>query len=150
MAGVVLGTEGYEVSSQNGRYRIIPHAGKVILEDGVQLEANTAVSKGLFPSRNTILSEEVTVDNLVHIAHGVQIGKRTKVAAQAMIAGSVTIGENVWIGPGVSISSEVTIGDQAAITIGSVVTKDVLPGKRVSGNFAIDHQKFLSFLRSIR
>jgi UDP-3-O-[3-hydroxymyristoyl] glucosamine N-acyltransferase len=67
-----------------------------------------------------------------------------------MIAGSVDIGEDVWIGPSAVISSGIRIGDRAAITLGSVVTRSVEAGKRVSGNFAIDHERFIQFLKSIR
>ena len=150
MPGTVVGTEGYEVVEQGGKMKIVRHAGWVKLSDYVQIEANNAISKGLFPSRNTELHEEVTTDNLVHIAHGVHVGKRTRIAASAMIAGSVDIGKDVWIGPGAAISSGITIGDRAAITLGSVVTRNVAAGKRVSGNFAIDHERFIQFLKSIR
>ncbi|HRW93776.1 MAG TPA: UDP-3-O-(3-hydroxymyristoyl)glucosamine N-acyltransferase [Thermotogota bacterium] len=143
MAGTVIGTDGYEVSLENGKNRIIAHAGKVILEDGVQIESNVVIAKGLFPSRNTLLSEEVTVDNLVHIAHGVKIGKKTKIAAQAMISGSVTIGEDVWIGPGSRISNEITIGNGAKVSIGSVVIKNVPHGQCVTGNFSLPHDTFM-------
>lgn len=150
MAGTVVGTEGYEVVELDGRNRIVRHAGKVVISDYVQIEANNAISKGLFPTRNTELHEEVTTDNLVHIAHGAHIGKRTRIAASAMIAGSVDIGQNVWIGPSAVITSGISIGDEAAVTLGSVVTRNVPAGKRVSGNFAIDHERFIQFLKSIR
>lgn len=150
MPGTVIGTEGYEVIEQSGKRKIVRHAGWVTLSDYVQIEANNAISKGLFPTRNTELHEEVTTDNLVHIAHGVHVGKRTRIAASAMIAGSVDIGEDVWIGPSAVISSGIRIGDRAAITLGSVVTRSVEAGKRVSGNFAIDHERFIQFLKSIR
>ena len=150
MPGTVIGTEGYEVIEQSGKRKIVRHAGWVTLSDYVQIEANNAISKGLFPTRNTELHEEVTTDNLVHIAHGVHVGKRTRIAASAMIAGSVDIGEDVWIGPSAVISSGIRIGDRAAITLGSVVTRSVEAGKRVSGNFAIDHERFIKFLKSIR
>ncbi|MBO8166296.1 MAG: UDP-3-O-(3-hydroxymyristoyl)glucosamine N-acyltransferase [Kosmotoga sp.] len=149
-AGTVIGTPGYEVTEFNGKRRVVKHAGKVVIENNVELQANNAVSKGLFITRNTEIHNDVKTDNLVHIAHGVQIGARTKIAASAMIAGSVNIGEDVWIGPSAVISSGINIGDKAAITLGAVVTKDVPPGARVSGNFAIDHAKFIQFIKSIR
>ncbi len=67
-----------------------------------------------------------------------------------MVAGSAKIGDDVWIGPSASVSSGVEIGDGASITLGSVVTKNVAPGQRVTGNFAIDHDKFIAFLKTIR
>ena len=67
-----------------------------------------------------------------------------------MVAGSTTIGDDVWIGPGASISSEIVIGNGASVTIGSVVVRDVAPGQKVTGNFAVDHKKFIAFMRKIR
>lgn len=149
-SGTVVGTEGFEVVKMNGIQKIIPHAGKVFIGNNVQLEANNTISKGLFPSRNTSIGDEVMTDNLVHIAHGVKIGARTRIAASAMIAGSVDIGEDVWIGPSAVISSGIKIGNNASITLGAVVTRSVESEKRVSGNFAIDHTKFIEFIKSIR
>ncbi|OAA26585.1 hypothetical protein AT15_06405 [Kosmotoga arenicorallina S304] len=149
-AGTVIGTPGYEVVEIDGKRKVVKHAGKVIIGNNVELQANNAISKGLFITRNTEIHDEVKTDNLVHIAHGVKVGKRTKIAASAMIAGSVNIGEDVWIGPSAVVSSGITIGDKAAITLGAVVTKDVPQGARVSGNFAIDHAKFIKFIKSIR
>ena len=67
-----------------------------------------------------------------------------------MVAGSTVIGDDVFVGPNASLSSELTIGSRAHITIGAVVTRDVAPGRRVSGNFAIDHQRLVAHLRKIR
>ncbi len=149
-SGVIIGTPGYEICELNGIKKVVTHVGKVIIGDNVEIQANSAISKGLFPSRNTIINNEVTTDNLVHIAHGVQIGERTEIAANAMIAGNVTIGKNVWIGPSSVISNSIQIGDNALITLGAVVTKNVESGQRVSGNFAIDHRKFIQFIKTIR
>jgi len=103
-----------------------------------------------YESTGIQVASEVTTDNLVHIAHGAAIGSKTRIAANAMIAGSVTIGENVWIGPSASISNGIIIGNNAEITLGAVVTKNVPENGHVSGNFAIDHHKFLEFIKKIR
>jgi UDP-3-O-[3-hydroxymyristoyl] glucosamine N-acyltransferase len=148
-AGCTLGSQGFEFKRIDGKILNVAHAGGLKIGNRVEIQSNSALSRSIFGGF-TELGEDTKLDNLVHIAHNVTIGKRCFLAACAMIAGSVTIGNDVWIGPGVSISSEITIGDDAEITIGSVVTRDVLSNHRVTGNFAIDHQKFLSFLKSIR
>ena len=79
-----------------------------------------------------------------------KIGRACLLGAHAAITGSVVIGDEVWVGPNATISSALTVGSQAAVSLGSVVTRDVPPGERVSGNFAITHNRFLSFIRSIR
>jgi UDP-3-O-[3-hydroxymyristoyl] glucosamine N-acyltransferase len=77
--------------------------------------------------------ENVKIDNLVHISHGVQIGKNSLIIANAMIAGSCEIGENVWVSPSVSIIQKTKIGDDSLIGLGSVVLKDVEASSIVVG-----------------
>ena len=72
------------------------------------------------------------------------------IAANAVIAGAAVLGERVGVGPSASISNGLSVGDDACVTLGAVVTAAVPAGARVSGNFAVDHERFLSFLRSIR
>jgi UDP-3-O-[3-hydroxymyristoyl] glucosamine N-acyltransferase len=148
-SGCTIGSQGFEFKRIEGKILNVAHAGGVRLGDRVEVQANSAISRSIFGGF-TELGEDTKLDNLVHVAHNVKIGKRCFLAACAMLAGSVSVGDDVWIGPGCSISSEITIGNSASITIGSVVTKSVEPGQHVSGNFAIDHQKFLSFIKSIR
>lgn len=149
-AGVVIGTEGFEFERMGNEMLRVIHAGGVLVGNRVEIQANCCVSKALFGGF-TQLGDDTKLDNLVHIAHSVIIGKRCFLAACAMVAGIATIGDDVWIGPSASIASYgVVIGDRASITIGSVVTQNVAPGQRVTGNFAIDHDKFIAFLRGIR
>ena len=148
-AGSVIGTEGFEFRRRGNEILNVHHAGGVKLQNRVQVQANCSISRSVFEGF-TELGEDTKLDNLVHVAHDVRVGKRCFLPACVMISGSVTIGDDVWIGPNASISNGVTIGDKANITIGSVVTKNVPTGKKVSGNFAVDHQKFLSFIKSIR
>jgi UDP-3-O-[3-hydroxymyristoyl] glucosamine N-acyltransferase LpxD len=147
-AGTVVGCEGFEHKRTRNGILSVVHDGKVIMHNNVELGANNAVSKG-FNSRLTIIGEHCKTDNLVHIAHGVQIGKRCFFPASCMIAGSVTIEDDVWIGPNSSISSFIEIKKNAFVTIGSVVTRNVNEGAKVTGNFAIAHDMFLSNLKSI-
>jgi len=148
-AGCTIGTQGFEFKRIEGSVLSVSHAGSVRICNRVEIQANCAISRPIFGGF-TEIGEDTKLDNLVHIAHNVRVGKRCFIAACAMIAGSVTIGDDVWIGPGSSISSEVNIGEHAQITIGSVVTKDVKSGQRVTGNFAIEHCRFITFLKSIR
>ena len=148
-AGTVVGTEGFEMVRIDNEIIPISHCGGARICKNVEIQANCGVSRSVFGGF-TEIGEQTKLDNLVHVAHNVIIGKRCRIAACAMIAGSAIVGNDVWIGPSASISSGVRIGDNANITIGSVVTKDVLPGERVTGNFAISHDKFIKFLKSIR
>lgn len=147
--GAVISGEGFEPKYLGGKHTVIPHAGGVQLHDDVEIQANTHIARAVFGSM-TEVGEDTKIDALVQVSHNVTIGKRCEVAGGTFIGGSTTIGDEVWIGPNATISSEIAIGDGAFVTLGAVVTRDVAPGQRVSGNFAIDHERFLSFIKSIR
>jgi UDP-3-O-[3-hydroxymyristoyl] glucosamine N-acyltransferase len=147
--GVVVGTEGFEVRQVFGAQLVIPHAGGVRIGDRVQLQANSCVSRALFRDF-TEIGNDSALDNLVHVGHGVKIGPRCRIASCVNIAGSVTIDDDVWIGPNATLSNGLHIGEKAQISLGAVVTRDVAPGQKVSGNFAVEHSKFLQFIRQIR
>lgn len=148
-AGSRLGTQGFEFKRLGDELLPVAHAGGVRLGRDVEVQANCTIDRSVFGGF-TELGDGTKLDNMVHIAHNVRTGKRCLFAAKAMVAGSVTFGDDVWIGPAAAISSSITIGDRASITIGAVVTRDVAPGARVSGNFAIEHEKLVAFLRTIR
>jgi UDP-3-O-[3-hydroxymyristoyl] glucosamine N-acyltransferase len=96
------------------------------------------------------LGEETVADNLVYIAHDVQVGRQVQICALANILGRTVVGDNAYVGPSAVIKNGLKIGARARISIGSVVTQDVADGAVVSGNFAIGHDRFLTHLRSIR
>lgn len=149
-AGAVLGVDGFEHKRTSRGIVSVLHDGCVIIKKAAEIGVNNNIVKG-FSYRNTVVGEETKMDALVHYAHGVQCGKGCMIVASAMIAGHVTIGDNVWIGPNASISNRLTIGSDAFVTLGSVVVRDVPAGHKVTGNFAIPHEKFIRNLKdSIR
>jgi UDP-3-O-[3-hydroxymyristoyl] glucosamine N-acyltransferase len=148
-AGTVIGAQGFGIRDMDGKRINIPHAGGVRIEDEVEVLSNCSIAKGTFGSFTTI-GKETKINACTYVAHNVVIGDRCQIAASAVIAGSVRLGNDVWIGPNSTISNGVVIGDRAKVSLGAVVTRDVAAGTRVSGNFAVDHDKFLGFLRSIR
>jgi UDP-3-O-[3-hydroxymyristoyl] glucosamine N-acyltransferase len=146
--GSVVGGEGFQFIRFKKEIMPITHAGGVSVHNRVHVQGNTCIDKAVFDGF-TEIGEDTKIDNLIHIAHNVKIGKRCLIIALSMIGGSAIIDDDVWIGPASSIVPEVHIKKGAMISIGSVVTKDVPPGKRVTGNFAIDHDKFIAFIKSI-
>jgi UDP-3-O-[3-hydroxymyristoyl] glucosamine N-acyltransferase LpxD len=145
--GTVIGSEGYEYKRTSKGVLPVFHDGSVLIGNRVEIGANTCVDKG-FSFRQTIIEDEVKIDNLVHVAHGVQIGKRSFVIASCVLAGSVTIKEDVWIGPNANVAPGLVIESKGFVTLGSVVTKNVDEGEWVTGNFAIPHRKFLRILKT--
>lgn len=122
---------GYEPNAE-GNYDIVPHIGNVELKDDVEIGNNVCIDRAVLGS--TVLNKNVKVDNLVHIAHGVQIGENSLIIANAMIAGSVSIGKNVWVAPSSSIIQKVDVGDDSLIGIGSTVLKNVEESTIVAGS----------------
>jgi len=148
-AGAVIAGEGFEPKFVGGKHVIIPHAGGVLLHDRVEIQANTHIQRAVFGGF-TEIGEDTKIDAFVHVGHHVRVGRHCEIAACAVISGSTIIGDDVWIGPNATISNELRIGNGAFVTLGAVVTRDVADGQRVSGNFAIEHSRFISFIKSIR
>ena len=139
----VIGAEGFHVFvDTQGVKRMVIHDGWVIVGENVDMQASVTVDKGLM-GRDTVIGDECKLDNLVHIAHRVHLGKSISLASGACVAGSVNVGDNVWVGPGSILSNRVSIGDEARILIGSVVIRNVKPKENVSGNFAQEHKKHI-------
>lgn len=149
-AGTVIGSDSFAYRRVCGQLIHLPSLGGVRICDGVDIGANCCIDRALGILGNTTIGKNTKINNLVYIAHDCNIGERCLIIGYTMLSGKVTVGNDVWIGPGSIISDEITIGDNARITIGSVVTKDVLPSQHITGNFAIEHEKFIENLRKIR
>jgi UDP-3-O-[3-hydroxymyristoyl] glucosamine N-acyltransferase len=121
---------GYQ-KDENGEYLQIEHIGGVIIEDFVEIGNNTCIDKAVLG--NTIIKKNSKIDNLVHIAHGVEIGENTLIIANSMIAGSTCIGKNTWIAPSTSVINNIKIGSNSMSGMGSVITKNVDDNSLVVG-----------------
>lgn len=134
-AGTIIGGNGFECFRSGNQIINVQHAGGVIIKDNVSIHENACIDKGLFRN-NTIIGKYCSIDNLVHIAHNVIIGERTRIAANVVISGRTTVGRDVWIGPSVTISNGIEIGDNSSLTMGSIVTRSVPAGKTVMWKLA--------------
>ncbi len=131
-SGAVIGMEGYGYYDDiNGNHSRVPHLGGVIIGNNVEIGSNTCIARGCLG--DTIISDDVKIDNLCHIAHNVIIGKRSKIIALTMLAGSSVIGEDVWVAPCSAVKNQVTVGNNSLVGMGAVVTKDVEPNVVVAG-----------------
>ncbi len=148
-AGTIVGCDGFEVDTTTSPYRILPQAGGVRIGRNVDIQAKCTIVRSTFGGF-TEIGDESKFDCQVHLAHDCRVGKRVRITACSEISGRVDIGDGAYLGPNVSISNGVHIGEQSHITIGSVVTRNVPAGGHVSGNFAIDHAKWLNLMRKIR
>ena len=147
-AGSIIGGEGFEFkrNEQNDLFGV-KHLGGVVLTDNVEIQQSVCIDRAVYPWDDTVIGANSKIDNLVHIAHGVKIGSNTMIVANSGIGGRAIIGNDCWIGFGATIRNGITIGDNARVNMGAVVTKAVKAEDSVTGNFAIEHQRFLSNLK---
>lgn len=132
-SGTIIGHKGFNFTwDEEGIPHEFPHFGKVLIGDNVRIGANCTIARGSL--NDTIICDNVKIDDQVHIAHNVKIESGSLIATCAEISGSVFIGKNVWISPNASIIDHVKIGDHAKIGIGAVVLKDVPANSTVIGN----------------
>lgn len=141
-ANNVIGGTGFGYSKLDGaeEYTQFPHLGKVIIKDDVEIGNNTCIDRGSLS--DTVISEGVKIDNLVHIAHNVKIGKNSLIIACSMIAGSVTIGENNWVAPNSNIKNGLSLGDNTTIGIAATVTKSYGNDELLAGSPAVPLAEF--------
>ena len=138
----VIGYEGFGFEPDGLGYELFPHIGGVIIEDNVSIGSFTVIDRGKLD--DTVIGAGTRLDNRIHIAHGVKLGKNCLVVAQSIIGGSTVIGDRVYISMGAVIRDHITIGEGAFIGMGAVVTKEVEPGVTVVGNPARPYQKKVS------
>ncbi len=135
--GVVIGSDGFGyLQIETGERKKIPQQGSVILEDDVEIGANSTVDRGNLGA--TVIRKGVKIDNLVQIAHNVEIGENSVVVAQVGIAGSSKVGKNVILAGQAGIPDHVEIGDNVVVAAKTGVTKSIPAGRMVSGSPHLD------------
>lgn len=142
-ANAVIGADGFGFAkTSDGSYNKIPQLGNVVLEDNVDIGAGTTVDRATMGS--TIIHKGVKIDNLCMVAHNVEIGENTVMAAQSGIAGSAKVGKNCIIGGKVGIAGHITIADNTSIAGGSGVMGSVRKsGAALMGYPAIDYNTYM-------
>ncbi len=122
---------GYE-KDEEGYYQLIPHIGNVVIHEFAHIGNNTCIDRAVLGS--TVIGKNVKIDNLVHVAHNVQVEENSMLIANCMIGGSVIIGKDVWVAPSASIINNIEIQEKALIGLGAVVVKNVAKDTIVIGN----------------
>ena len=137
-AGTVIGSDGFGFAPQaDGSFKKVPQIGNVVIENDVEIGANTTIDRATIGS--TIIKAGAKLDNLIQIAHNVEIGNSTVIAAQAGISGSTKIGKGAMIGGQAGVVGHLQIGDGAKINAQSGVSKSIDAGKAVTGSPAHDY-----------
>lgn len=142
-AGTVIGSDGFGFAPQpDGSFKKVPQIGNVVIEDNVEIGANATIDRATMGS--TLIRQGAKLDNLIQIAHNVEIGTNTVIAAQAGVSGSTKIGRNVMIGGQAGIVGHIQIADGAKINAQSGVSKSIKqPNSSVTGSPAFDYTSAL-------
>jgi len=140
-SGVVVGSDGFGFVPRGGRLHKIPQTGTVKIEDDVEIQACTCIDRAAFGV--TVIGKGSKLDNLVQVGHNVRIGPGTVIASQTGISGSTSIGGGVRVGGQAGFAGHLKVGDGVSVGARSGVTKDVSPGKTVSGFPARKHSREL-------
>jgi UDP-3-O-[3-hydroxymyristoyl] glucosamine N-acyltransferase len=140
-SGAVIGGDGFGFVIDNGRHHKIPQVGGVIIEDDVEIGANSTIDRATLG--NTVVKQGTKIDNLVHIAHNVTVGEHCLLVAQVGISGSCTIGNWVALGGQVGVADHVIIGDRVMASGQTGIIKDVEPGQVVGGTYAMPQKDWL-------
>jgi len=141
LSGARIGETGFGATGSAGGPIDIPQLGRVILQDGVTVGANSCIDRGAYD--DTVVGENSKIDNLVMIGHNCVIGRNALMAAHTGISGSVTVGDNVMFGGRAGVGDHITIGEGARIAAGGGVLQDVPPGETWSGYPAKPIRQFL-------
>ena len=123
-SGAVIGSDGLGFAKHKGQWLKIEHLGKVIIGNNVEIGSNTSIDKGSVG--NTIIEDDVKIDNLVHLAHNVKIGSGTAIAANSAVAGSSSIGKNCTLAGCCAVVDNIEITDNVHITAMSLITKSII------------------------
>lgn len=139
-SGAVIGADGFGFSKEKDVYHKIPQLGNVVVEDDVEIGANTTIDRAVMGS--TIIRRGVKLDNLIQIAHNCEIGENTAMAAQVGIAGSAKIGENCVFGGQVGIGGHITIGRNSQVGAQAGIISNTKEGSEVMGSPAFPVKNF--------
>ena len=140
-SGCVVGSDGFGFApTEEGTFNKIPQIGNVIIEDDVEIGANTTIDRATLGI--TLIRKGVKLDNHIQIAHNVEIGENTVIAAQTGIAGSTKIGSNCLIGGQVGIAGHLTIGNNVRVQAQSGIGKNIADGEIIQGSPAFNYSDF--------
>ena len=141
LSGAVIGEAGFGVGASRAGVIDMPQLGRVILQDGVTVGANSCIDRGAWD--DTVVGENTKIDNLVQIAHNVRLGRNCVLAAHTGISGSVTVGDGVQFGGRAGIADHLDIGAGARIAAAAGVMKDVPAGETWAGSPARSLRRFM-------
>ncbi|MFC1484634.1 UDP-3-O-(3-hydroxymyristoyl)glucosamine N-acyltransferase [Candidatus Neomarinimicrobiota bacterium] len=140
-SGAVIGADGFGYVTQQDQHYKIPQVGRVVIGDRVEIGANSTIDRGSLG--DTVIGADTKIDNLVHIAHNVKVGRGCLFAAMVGIAGSTTIGDFVTLAGQVGVADHLTVGDRVVVAAKSAIMQSVPAGQSYAGIPAVEHSSWL-------
>lgn len=140
-AGCVIGADGFGFAPSSEGYEKIPQIGIAIIEDDVEIGANTCVDRATMGA--TVIHKGVKLDNLIQIAHNVEVGSHTVMASQVGIAGSTKVGEWCMFGGQVGLAGHIKVGDKVGIGAQAGVPGNIKSNEKIMGTPAINAKNFM-------
>jgi len=139
-SGAVIGADGFGFAPVNGVYNKIPQIGNVVIEDNVEIGANTCVDRATMGS--TRIHKGVKLDNLIQIAHNCEVGQNTVMASQSGLAGSTKLGAQCMVGGQVGFAGHITVGDNVNVGAKSGIPRSIPSNSTIMGSPATDFKQF--------
>lgn len=146
--GVKIGVDAFEAAKGADRLRATISAGGVLIREGASIGSNSVIERATFGGF-TLVEKHAFISSLAYLAHDTRIGPSTTIAAKVSIAGRTEIGEGCYIGLGSTIRNGLRVHNRAHVSMGSVVTQDVPEDTTVTGNFAVSHELWVQFIKSL-
>jgi UDP-3-O-[3-hydroxymyristoyl] glucosamine N-acyltransferase len=146
--GVCIGQDGFGFIPGAGGHRKVPQIGRVIIQDDVEIGANTTIDRG--SNRDTIVGEGTKIDNQCQIGHNTVIGRHCLIAGRTGISGTVTLGDFVFLGGGVGIKDNIVVGTGARVAAGSGILANVPAGASWSGYPAAPAERWQREIKAVR
>lgn len=146
-AGTIVGGQGFEFKREKSKIIPVTHCGKVKIGKNVEIQYNTAIDKAVYPWDVTEIGDFSKIDNLVHIGHAAKIKENVMIVAHAGIGGRTVIKSGSWIGFGAILRNGIIVGENSRANMGAIVSKNIADNEAVTGNFAIEHKKFIEKLK---
>lgn len=147
--GCVIGGESLHIAYDNGKRVFINHAGGVVIGDNSYLGSNNVIIRNVYMDPPTSIGKNVAIANLVMVGHNVRIEDDVQIISNVVLGGGCVIKKGARISFGSCVANYCIVGEDSKVTIGAVVTKNVEPKQKVSGNFAIPHDKLIEHIKNI-
>lgn len=148
-SGTVLGAQGFEFKRMGSEMLSVEHLGGVKISNNVEIQYNCCINRAVYPWDDTLIGAYSKIDDLVHLGHGVKVGANVLIVAKSAIGGRTVVEDDSWIGFGTTVCNGIHVGKAARVNMGAVVSRSIGDNASVTGNFAIDHKRFIEHIKNI-